>query len=121
MPLRFCQALRSQPEAPACVRLGIAACQWRLGNMAQSRAAYQRVLALDPSNVDAMLGVALHQLNSGTPEGLQAGTRRLQAAFAADPLHPLVCAALARLMLVQGDSSAVRCWLPLTVAVDSCR
>lgn len=75
--------------------------------MTQSRAAYQRVLALDPCNVDAMLGMALHDLNSSTPEGLQAGTQRLQAAFATDPQHPLVCAALARLTLAQGDSAAV--------------
>jgi hypothetical protein len=60
-PCSYRAALREFPGAgcPAEVRLGIAACAFKLGDLATSRAAYQRVLALDPDCADAYLGLAV--------------------------------------------------------------
>ena len=53
------RALRTHTRAPACVRLGIGACQLKLGEVDAARAAFQRTLDLEPENPDALLGCAL--------------------------------------------------------------
>ena len=57
------RALRAHPGAPASVRLGIGACQLRLGQFAQALKAFERALALEPQNPDALLGAALAELH----------------------------------------------------------
>jgi RNA polymerase-associated protein CTR9 len=66
------RALRTHPGAPPSVRLGIGACQLRLGDFTAARAAFTRALNLDPDNPDALLGLALVELNaeSAVPPGL---------------------------------------------------
>jgi RNA polymerase-associated protein CTR9 len=66
------RALRTHPTAPASVRLGIGACQLKLGDFPAARAAFTRALDLDPDNPDALLGLALVELNaeSAVPPGL---------------------------------------------------
>lgn len=58
------RALRTHPRAPPSVRLGIGACQLKLGNFPAARAAFARALALDQDNPDALLGLALCEINS---------------------------------------------------------
>ncbi len=41
------------------MRLGIAAASFKLGDLPTARAAYRRVLALDPDCADAYLGLAV--------------------------------------------------------------
>ena len=53
------RALRAFPSAPAPVRLGIGACQYKLGDFKTAKLAFQRVLKLDGMNVEGMLGLAL--------------------------------------------------------------
>ena len=52
------RALHTHTRAPACVRLGIGACQLKLGEVDAARAAFQRTLDLEP-RPDALLGCAL--------------------------------------------------------------
>ncbi len=104
---RYCQALRSQPNCPPEVRLGIAACQWQLGNVAQARAAYQRILALSPTNVDALLGLALLDINRGDVESVSQGLHLLQEAYRANAEHPIVCLVLARYFLLKNRPDKV--------------
>ncbi len=48
------------------MRLGLAACFFRAGQMDLAQAAYDRVLELEPSNADALLGLATLHLNSSS-------------------------------------------------------
>lgn len=64
MPCSYCRALREHPGCPAEVRLGIAACRYRLGDPAGATAAYERVLDLDPTSADAMVGLATIKFNA---------------------------------------------------------
>lgn len=41
------------------MRLGLAACYFRLGRLAAARAAFQRTLALAPGCAEALLGLAV--------------------------------------------------------------
>ena len=46
------------------MRLGIAACQLKLGDLTSAQAAFERVMVLDPGSADAHLGLAVIRLNS---------------------------------------------------------
>lgn len=58
-------ALQANPNLPAACRLGFAICYYNLGDVAQCRAAFQRVLDLSPDgeNVHALLGLATLEMN----------------------------------------------------------
>lgn len=58
------RALRDHPGCPAEVRVGIAACQLKLGDIVSAQAAFERTLVLDPANADAHLGLAIIKFNS---------------------------------------------------------
>ncbi len=61
---RYRRALATNPACPAEVRLGIAACQFHLGEMGASAQAFERVLALDPHNANALMGLAVIKFRS---------------------------------------------------------
>ena len=96
-------ALRNYPSAPPEVRLGIAACQLRLGEVSKAEGAYRRVLELDPMCTQALLGLAVMELAVGaSAEATQRGSRLLAQAFAEDPHNPHTLALLAHFSLQQG-------------------
>ncbi|GBF96613.1 hypothetical protein Rsub_09359 [Raphidocelis subcapitata] len=96
--------LARNPSAPAEVRLGLAACFFRAGAMDRAQSAYERVLELDPSNADALLGLATLHLNGGgsVQQGLASALELLGRAFRADPGHPGVSVVLAHFLMLQG-------------------
>eukprot|EP00877_Chromochloris_zofingiensis_P002087 jgi/Chrzof1/1187/Cz01g43270.t1 len=97
-------ALRENPLAPAEVRLGLGACYFRLGNLAKSEAAYERVLALDSGNAEALLGLATIKFASpNIQQGLASGLQLLVRAYHADPSHPGVLTSLAHFSLLKGE------------------
>jgi len=99
----FCSALRTFPNCPAEIRLGIAACYLRLGEVPKAEAAYRRVLELDPGSTQALLGLAVMELAVGaSAEATQHGSRLLAQAFREDPHNPHVLALLAHFSLQQG-------------------
>ena len=131
------RALRMHPGADAGVRLGIGACNLRLGNFEHARLAFQRALDLEPENPDALLGLAQCELNEFTPvpesllhggdedtdpasveekmeaaaetytAAVQRGLELLRRAFNADPHHPAVNVALAQHFLIKKDGASV--------------
>lgn len=60
------KALRLQPNCSPSVRLGIGHCFARLGNPQKARLAFQRALDLDPESVEALVGLAILDLNEKT-------------------------------------------------------
>ncbi len=99
----FSTALRTYPNCPPEVRLGIAACYLRLGEVPKAEAAYRRVLELDPGSTQALLGLAVMELAVGaSAEATQRGSRLLAQAFREDPHNPHVLALLAHFSLQQG-------------------
>lgn len=120
------RALRAHPSAPATVRLGIGACQLRLGQFAEALKAFERALALEPQNPDALLGAALAELHGASPNGdddldeagggessvaydaaVERGLQYLERAFNVDPHNPATRVALAKHFLVANDGDAV--------------
>jgi Tfp pilus assembly protein PilF len=108
-PHSYQQALQMLPTAPAEVRLGIAACYLKLGNMDLARAAYERVIKLDPSSAMAYLGLAAISFNSeNEQQGLADGVKLLVAAYQLDPSNTAVLALLAQVCLMRGEYDKAR-------------
>uniref|UniRef100_A0A0E0EB52 Uncharacterized protein n=1 Tax=Oryza meridionalis TaxID=40149 RepID=A0A0E0EB52_9ORYZ len=55
------RALRAYTSCPAAVRLGIAFCRYKLGQSDKARQAFQR---LDPENIDALVALAIMDLQT---------------------------------------------------------
>lgn len=107
------RALRAFPDAPAPVRLGIGACQYKLGDFKTAKLAFQRVLKLDEMNVEAMLGLALCDLSlhdirtSQHLDSVEAALRLLERAFSLDPHNQAVNNVLAENLLIAEDYEKV--------------
>ncbi len=107
------RALRAFPSAPAPVRLGIGACQYKLGDFKTAKLAFQRVLKLDGMNVEGMLGLALCDLSlhdirtSQHLDSVEAAMRLLERAFSLDPHNQAVNNALAENLLIAEDYEKV--------------
>eukprot|EP00873_Tetraselmis_striata_P036611 jgi/Tetstr1/456875/TSEL_043547.t1 len=101
------RALQDNPAAPAEVRLGIAACQYRKGDLGLAAKAYERVLDLDPQNTEALQALAVMKLNSDQLEDKREGLEMLQAAFEVDPTNATVLNLLAHQYLLRGKHSDV--------------
>ncbi|KAL2945136.1 Protein CTR9-like protein [Bienertia sinuspersici] len=59
------RALRVYPDCPGAVRLGIGLCRYKLGHFEKARQAFERVLQLDPENVEALVALGLLELEGG--------------------------------------------------------
>ena len=78
----FQSVLKADPGCPANVRLGIALCLHQLKEPESARAALDRVLELEPDNVEAIAAIAVLKMNQGDVEsGMQDMARAIQ-------LHP---------------------------------
>ncbi|MEW5301852.1 MAG: hypothetical protein WDW36_004683 [Sanguina aurantia] len=104
----YCRALREHPGCPAEVRLGIAACRYRLGDPAGATAAYERVLDLDPTSADAMVGLATIKFNAqDVQQGLADGLKLLSRAYQLQPNHVGALSLLAHYSLLKGAYTSV--------------
>lgn len=75
------RALRVHPKCPAAVRLGIALCRYRLNQFEKARQAFERVLQLDPENVEALVALGIMELQTNDAAGIRSGMERMQYAF----------------------------------------
>jgi RNA polymerase-associated protein CTR9 len=113
------QALKESPGCPSEVRLGIGACLLKIGDVEGAKAAFNRVITLDPSCPDAHLGLAVIKFaNSNLQQGLADGMKLLLRAYELDPTHAGTLSLLAHYSLLRGDYDR-SCSLS-RAAVDAC-
>ncbi|CAN4084659.1 unnamed protein product [Withania somnifera] len=75
------RTLQVYPECPAAVRLGIGLCRYKLGQLEKAKQAFCRVLQLDPENVDALVALAILDLQNNEASGIRRGMEKMQRAF----------------------------------------
>jgi len=84
------KALRTNPNCPASVRLGMGHCFVKLGKMDKARLAFERALSLDHLCTGAMTGLAILELNSKKVDSIKIGVQLLSRAYALDNSNPMV-------------------------------
>eukprot|EP00892_Ulva_mutabilis_P003021 jgi/Ulvmu1/1271/UM109_0069.1 len=99
------------------IRLGIAACYMKLGELDMARMAYDRVLAVDSTCARGYIGLAAVGLMSSSNSGLNRCLDFLQQAHKLDPHLPQLNAVLSQLALVKGDSQTALDHARLAVAL----
>ncbi|TKY72856.1 CTR9-like protein [Spatholobus suberectus] len=75
------RALQVYPNCPAAVRLGIGLCRYKLGQFEKAQQAFERVLQLDPENVEALVALAIMDLRTNEATGIRKGMIKMQRAF----------------------------------------
>ncbi|KAK6641359.1 protein required for normal CLN1 and CLN2 G1 cyclin expression [Polyplax serrata] len=102
------KALRTNPNCPAAVRLGMGHCFVKLGNQEKARLAFERALQLDPQCVGALVGLAILKLNIQEPEDIRAGVQMLSKAYTIDMSNPMVLNHLANHFFFKKDYNKVQ-------------
>ncbi|XP_010261923.1 PREDICTED: protein CTR9 homolog [Nelumbo nucifera] len=75
------RALQVYPNCPGAVRLGLGLCRYKLGQFEKARQAFQRVLQLDPENVEALVALGIMDLHTNEADGIRKGMEKMQQAF----------------------------------------
>ncbi|KAL5211526.1 hypothetical protein ABZP36_022373 [Zizania latifolia] len=101
------RALRAYTSCPAAVRLGIAFCRYKLGQPDKARQAFQRVLQLDPENIDALVALAIMDLQSNEAGGIRRGMEKMRRAFEIYPYCTLALNHLANHYFFTGQHFVV--------------
>ena len=96
----FERALREHPDCPPEVRLGIAACCYKLGSFDRCAMAYERVLEMDPGCTEALAGLAVLRFNLGGRQGKTEALELLARAAGTDAANPMVLCMLGGYSLV---------------------
>ncbi|KDP33904.1 hypothetical protein JCGZ_07475 [Jatropha curcas] len=78
---RYKRALQVYPNCPGAVRLGIGHCHYKLGHFKKAWQAFERVLQLDPENVEALVALAILDLQTNEAAGIRRGMEKMQKAF----------------------------------------
>jgi len=97
------KALRTNPQCPADVRLGMGHCFLKLGSVEKARLAFQRALELDANCVGALVGLAVLELNNKQPDSIRSGVQMLSRAYTIDPTNPMVLNHLANHFFFKKD------------------
>ncbi|RZF42744.1 hypothetical protein LSTR_LSTR007721 [Laodelphax striatellus] len=97
------KALRTNPNCPAAVRLGMGHCFMKLGNQEKARLAFERALELDSGCVGALVGLAILQLNRQQPDDIRTGVQMLSKAYSIDSTNPMVLNHLANHFFFKKD------------------
>ncbi|TVU30164.1 hypothetical protein EJB05_21773 [Eragrostis curvula] len=101
------RALRVYSNCPAAVRLGIAFCRYKLGQVERARQAFHRVLQLDPENVDALVALAIMDLQTNEASGIRRGMEKMKRAFEIYPYCTLALNHLANHYFFTGQHFVV--------------
>ena len=102
------KALRTNPNCPAGVRLGMAHCFLKLGYPEKAKLAFERALQLDPHCVGALIGLSILKLNDQDAESVKAGVQMLSKAYAIDPSNAMVLNHLANHFFFKKDYNKVQ-------------
>ena len=84
------KALRTNPNCPASVRLGLGLCFLKLGNESKARDAFERAQELDGNCVGALVGQAILDLNTQKKKAIQDGVKKLSKVFIFAPFFDLL-------------------------------
>ncbi|GLJ29462.1 hypothetical protein SUGI_0580760 [Cryptomeria japonica] len=85
------KALRAYPGCPAAVRLGLGLCRYKLGQLKKAKQAFERVLQLEPENVEAWVALGIMDLQVNEKGSVHEGMEKMQRAF---ELYPYCAMAL---------------------------
>ncbi|XP_071509624.1 RNA polymerase-associated protein CTR9 homolog [Diadema antillarum] len=102
------KALRTNPNCPAAVRLGMGHCFVRLGKPDKARLAFERALQLDPRCVGAIVGLAILEANGKAPDSIRKGVQLLSRAYTIDSSNPMVLNHLANHFFFKKDYTKVQ-------------
>src|SRR5688500_10681459 len=86
------------------------------GRWQEAELAWQRVLALDPTHVQALFSTGVHAFQRGRLDDALAALRTAQAAA---PRDPVVALSIARVLREQGDRAAERQAIDASLAADA--
>ncbi|KAK0082865.1 hypothetical protein PV325_009715 [Microctonus aethiopoides] len=81
------KALRTSPKCPA--RLGMAYCVSKIKNEEKARLAFKQALLLDQQCVEALVGLAILDINLQQPETIRSGVQMLKEAYIIDSKNPM--------------------------------
>lgn len=95
--------LRTCPQCPVHVRVGMAHCFLKLGNMEKAQLAFERALNLDPLCISAMVGLSIMKLNSQKVDNIKLGVNMLSKAYAIDSTNPMVLSHLSNHFFFKKD------------------
>ncbi|XP_073008997.1 protein CTR9 homolog [Typha latifolia] len=113
------RALRAYPTCPASVRLGIGLCRYRLGQFEKARQAFQRVLQLEPENVEALVALAIMDLQTNQASGIRRGMVKMQRAFEIYPYCSMALNYLANHFFFTGQHFLVEQLTETALAVSN--
>ncbi|XP_037949839.1 RNA polymerase-associated protein CTR9 homolog [Teleopsis dalmanni] len=102
------KALRTNPNCPANVRMGMGHCFLKMNNQEKAKLAFQRALDLDPNCVGALIGLAILKLNLHEPDSNKMGVQMLSKAYTIDSTSPMVLNHLANHFFFKKDYSKVQ-------------
>ncbi|KAL2714216.1 RNA polymerase-associated protein CTR9 [Vespula squamosa] len=102
------KALRTNPNCPAAVRLGMGHCFMKLNNQEKARLAFERALQLDGQCVGALVGLSVLKLNQQQPDSIRAGVQMLSKAYTIDSTNPMVLNHLANHFFFKKDYNKVQ-------------
>ncbi|EDO34243.1 predicted protein, partial [Nematostella vectensis] len=102
------KALRTNPNCPGAVRLGMGHCFVKLNKLDKARLAFKRALELEPRCTGAMVGLAILELNSKKPDSIKIGVQLLSKAYTIDNSNPMVLNHLANHFFFKKDYSKVQ-------------
>lgn len=113
------RALRVYPDCPGAVRLGIGLCRYRLGQFEKARQAFERVLQLDPENVEALVALGVMDLQGNDAAGIRRGMEKMQLAFEIYPYNALALNYLANHFFFTGQHFLVEQLTETALAVTN--
>lgn len=113
------RALRVYPDCPGAVRLGIGLCRYRLGQFEKARQAFERVLQLDPENVEALVALGVMDLQANEAAGIRRGMEKMQLAFEIYPYNALALNYLANHFFFTGQHFLVEQLTETALAVTN--
>ena len=95
----FRKAISSNPGCPAEVRFGLGMCFYKQNKVAAAKQCFERVLEIDPANVEALVSLAILELNSESTKDKRKAVEKafslIQKAHKSNPRHPRVLVFLA--------------------------
>ena len=75
------KALRAYPSCPTAVKLGLRLCRYKLGQLKKAKQAFERVLQLDPKNVEAWVALGIVELQVNEKGSVHEGMEKMRRAF----------------------------------------